>query len=288
MSQINFLFNWFWNDERDIAYLQSGWFPLRAPGRTRRCPPGARVASTGAGSIRRRSTRGAPASPGCRKTSTRARLHRQLEQQAGAGLACGRRRLELQLGPALRAARGPRPLRHRRPGEDRPAQARVDHGRRGHRGRPRPGGLAVAAARDRQPGRRRGSGASWSCSTPGSHAAPTGWTATGTTSTRTRPAVALMDAWWAPLVRAIYDPVLGSALVDRIRAINSFHQAPGPGGSAFFDGWYGYVEKDLRTLLRPAGARAATRAATAAAARCGRVAASSGDAGARCAAAGRS
>ena len=58
-----------------------------------------------------------------------------------------------------------------------------------------------------------------------------------------------MDAWWTPLVRAIYDPVLGEALVDRIRAINPFHQAPGPGGSAFFDGWYGYVEKDLRTLL---------------------------------------
>ena len=76
-----------------------------------------------------------------------------------------------------------------------------------------------------------------------------------------------MDAWWAPLVRAIYEPVLGTALVDRIRAINTFHQAPGPGGSAFFDGWYGYVEKDLRTLLAQAGPRAATRAATAAAAR---------------------
>ena len=32
MSTINFLFNWFYSDERDIAYLQSGWFPLRARG----------------------------------------------------------------------------------------------------------------------------------------------------------------------------------------------------------------------------------------------------------------
>ena len=26
-------------------------------------------------------------------------------------------------------------------------------------------------------------------------------------------------------------------------------QDPGPGGSAYLSGWYGYVEKDLRTLL---------------------------------------
>ncbi len=86
-------------------------------------------------------------------------------------------------------------------------------------------------------------------------------------------AVALMDAWWEPLVRGIYEPVLGSDLVERVRALLPFDDPPGPGGSAYFGGWYGYVEKDLRTLLgrRCAGA---TRAATAAAARCARAAAS--------------
>jgi hypothetical protein len=62
-------------------------------------------------------------------------------------------------------------------------------------------------------------------------------------------AVALMDAWWEPLIRGIYEPVLGRDLVSRIAALNGFHDAPGPGGSSFFNGWYGYVEKDLRGLL---------------------------------------
>jgi hypothetical protein len=42
---------------------------------------------------------------------------------------------------------------------------------------------------------------------------------------------------------------LGGSLFERIAALNQVHQEPGPGGSAFFDGWYGYVEKDLRSLL---------------------------------------
>ena len=62
-------------------------------------------------------------------------------------------------------------------------------------------------------------------------------------------AVALMDAWWEPLMRGIYEPVLGQGPAERVRALLPFHDPPGPGGSAFFGGWYGYVEKDLRTLL---------------------------------------
>ena len=63
------------------------------------------------------------------------------------------------------------------------------------------------------------------------------------------PAVALMDAWWDQLMRDMFTPALGTDLVERIRAMNPFVQLPGPGGSAFFDGWMGYVDKDLRSLL---------------------------------------
>ena len=69
---INFLFNWFWNDEQDIAYLQSGWFPLRAPG----TDPSLPTWGTGrfdwrgfnAGELHLAEGR---RSAGCRRTSTR-------------------------------------------------------------------------------------------------------------------------------------------------------------------------------------------------------------------------
>ena len=43
-------------------------------------------------------------------------------------------------------------------------------------------------------------------------------------------------------------PVLGP-LTDRLASLMEMDDAPNPGGSAYIDGWYGYVEKDLRTLM---------------------------------------
>ncbi|MEA2421127.1 MAG: hypothetical protein QOF55_226, partial [Thermoleophilaceae bacterium] len=64
-------------------------------------------------------------------------------------------------------------------------------------------------------------------------------------------AVALMDAWWEPLMRGIFQPALGEPLVNRIAEINPFSQTPGTEnqGSSFFSGWHGYADKDLRALL---------------------------------------
>ncbi len=62
-------------------------------------------------------------------------------------------------------------------------------------------------------------------------------------------AVALMDAWWTPLVKRIYKPVLGDTLFERITAINPIDLLPTDGPDTFYSGWYGYVQKDLRTLL---------------------------------------
>ena len=61
------------------------------------------------------------------------------------------------------------------------------------------------------------------------------------------PAIALMDAWWPRLVRGIFEPALGSTLIDRIATINPI---PDRGTSTFFfDGWWNYVQKDLRRVL---------------------------------------
>jgi acyl-homoserine lactone acylase PvdQ len=58
-------------------------------------------------------------------------------------------------------------------------------------------------------------------------------------------AVAIMDALWEPLIRAMYDPVLG----DAGRIPLGFDNAPGAGGSAYMDGWYGYLWTDLKMVL---------------------------------------
>ena len=59
-------------------------------------------------------------------------------------------------------------------------------------------------------------------------------------------AVGIMDDWWEPLIRAVYDPVLGDV---GARSALIFHNAPGSGGSAFQDGFYGQVWTDMSMLL---------------------------------------
>lgn len=56
--------------------------------------------------------------------------------------------------------------------------------------------------------------------------------------------VAIMDALWNPLLDAVFQPSLGPALnlLPDVR-----DDAAGPGGSAYLEGWYGQLEKDLRT-----------------------------------------
>jgi hypothetical protein len=54
-----------------------------------------------------------------------------------------------------------------------------------------------------------------------------------------------MDAWWERLIRAVYDPVVG----DAGRIPIGFDNAPGLQGSAYQDGFYGYLWTDLSMAL---------------------------------------
>lgn len=66
-------------------------------------------------------------------------------------------------------------------------------------------------------------------------------------------AVALMDAWWDGALDAIFGPTLGGALDDVPAGRDD---EPGPVGSAYIAGWYGQVHKDLRSVLgRPVQGR---------------------------------
>jgi acyl-homoserine lactone acylase PvdQ len=66
-------------------------------------------------------------------------------------------------------------------------------------------------------------------------------------------AIQIMDAWWPLLVRAEFEPVLGKGLFGAIAGMNELSNDPNNHGqhlgSAWQHGWYGYVIKDLRTLL---------------------------------------
>jgi acyl-homoserine lactone acylase PvdQ len=65
-------------------------------------------------------------------------------------------------------------------------------------------------------------------------------------------AIRIMDAWWPRWIDAQFKPVLGSALAVLQRTVdidNEPNTDGGHRGSAYQDGWYGYVRKDLRTVL---------------------------------------
>ncbi len=71
-------------------------------------------------------------------------------------------------------------------------------------------------------------------------------------------AVELMDAWWPKLVAAEFKPSLGDEAFERLAGMirTGDHTGGSPDAPDFFDGWWGYVSKDLRTLFgpRPKGA----------------------------------
>jgi acyl-homoserine lactone acylase PvdQ len=66
-------------------------------------------------------------------------------------------------------------------------------------------------------------------------------------------AIRILDAWWPRWLEAQFGPTLGSSLFESLTAMQSQDNSPNGGGdhhgSAYQGGWYGYAEKDLRTLL---------------------------------------
>jgi acyl-homoserine lactone acylase PvdQ len=75
-------------------------------------------------------------------------------------------------------------------------------------------------------------------------------------------AIRIMDAWWPLWVQGEFEPTLGQDLYKQTMDILQLSNDPNNNGdhlgSAYQDGWYGYVSKDLRTILK--GSAAAPRA----------------------------
>jgi acyl-homoserine lactone acylase PvdQ len=73
------------------------------------------------------------------------------------------------------------------------------------------------------------------------------------------PGAAITDASWRKIADAVMSPVLGPQL-NELASLIPRDQPPSPQGSAFITGWYGYVDKDLRTQLGlPVKGRFSTR-----------------------------
>jgi hypothetical protein len=68
-------------------------------------------------------------------------------------------------------------------------------------------------------------------------------------------AVRIIDAWWPLLVKSEFGPVLGASLLGQVESEFAINDEPGHGtngphlGSAFDVGFYGIVQKDLRSVL---------------------------------------
>jgi hypothetical protein len=58
-------------------------------------------------------------------------------------------------------------------------------------------------------------------------------------------AVAVMDAWFVPLVKAVFRPALGAAVDDGIRRPRSIDNVPSLTGGAYANGWYSQLVRDL-------------------------------------------
>jgi acyl-homoserine lactone acylase PvdQ len=249
MGKVNFAFNWFYADDRDVAYLQSGWYPRRARG----VDPDLPAWGTGEwdwqkfkrGTYRERIMpfRALPkdVSPSqgyiVNWNNKQARGWRSADDEWSFGSVNRSERLEDALRKRLRGGRKVDLVGLVKVME---SGATID-----------PRGQEIYPLLRRVIGRtgRRDVAPllqildSWRGG--GSHRRDLD----GDNVYDESPAVALIDAWWPRLLRASFEPVVGTRFMGEAQKINPFVKPPGPGGSAFGSGWWGYVDKDLRSLL---------------------------------------
>jgi acyl-homoserine lactone acylase PvdQ len=63
------------------------------------------------------------------------------------------------------------------------------------------------------------------------------------------PAIAVMDDWWPLIARGVFEPALGETVFEAIRDVHGFGSPPPDDGSAFGSGWWSEVHTDLRSLV---------------------------------------
>ena len=251
MSFVNFAFNWFYASDDQIAFLQSGWYPRRARGTDPYLP------AWGTGEW---DWRGFDPAQNLSERLPASALPKALDPKQGYLVnwnnkqAPGWRAADdnWTFGAIHRSLRLEDPLRHMLRGGRKvdltqltkimALGATIDV--RGQR---------VYPVLRRALGRRRGGER-----TRELLAALDAWVADGAHRRdldkdgvfEHSAAVALMDAWEEPLVRGIFEPVIGQKAVDAVARMNPIVDTPRFNkGSGFGQGWYTQVVKDLRRML---------------------------------------
>ena len=69
------------------------------------------------------------------------------------------------------------------------------------------------------------------------------------------PGAAVLDAAFKGIGEAVLGPVLGPELTSEFAAMAPIENAPSSSGSAYDEGWYGYISKDLQVRAGPARSR---------------------------------
>jgi acyl-homoserine lactone acylase PvdQ len=67
------------------------------------------------------------------------------------------------------------------------------------------------------------------------------------------PAIELMDAWWPKLLEGEFKPALGAKAYEKLEGMleTGSYTGGSPTEPSFDDGWWGYVDKDLRDVFGP-------------------------------------
>ena len=249
MRQINFAFNWFYADDRDIAWTLSGWYPKRAKGTHPDFP------AWGTG---RWDWQGFDTSDYSSKRVPVRRLPRSLNPRQGYLVNWNNKQ-----APGWRAADD-----YWNYGSIQRVTRLEDRIRAGIRGRRKldlaglTRAMQLGATTDLRGWElyrwlRRVTGRGNSDETRTAIAMLDAWKRAGShrrdvdgdNVVEHGPAIAVMDDWWPLLARDVFQPVLGEPAFEAIRDVHGFGSPPPDDGSAFGSGWWSEVHTDLRTLL---------------------------------------
>jgi acyl-homoserine lactone acylase PvdQ len=249
MRRVNFAFNWFYADDRDIAYTLSGWYPRRAQGTHPDFP------AWGSG---RWDWQGFDSTAHTAKWIPLSRLPRSLNPRQGYIVNWNNKQ-----APGWRAADDYWSYgsiqRVTRLGD------RVRAGVRGNRRLDLAGltrAMELGATTDLRgweiyPWLRRVTGRGNSPETRAAIRLLDRWVAAGSHRRDSNDdnvvehgaAIAVMDDWWPLIARGVFRPVVGEDAFEAIRDIHGFGSPPPDDGSAFGNGWWSEVHTDLRSLV---------------------------------------
>jgi acyl-homoserine lactone acylase PvdQ len=249
MRDINFAFNWFYADDRDIAWTLSGWYPKRAKGTHPDLPawgtgewdwqgfdgsdysskrmPATRLPNglnPGQGYLVNWNNKQAPGWRAADDYWNYGSIQRmtRLEDRVRRGIRGGRK---LNLAGLTRAME---------------LGATTDL-----RGWELYRWLRSVTRKGNSPETREATGLLDAWVRDGSHRRDLD----GDNALEHAAAIAVMDEWWPLIARGMFQPVLGRTVFDAIRDVHGFGSPPPDDGSAFGSGWWSEVHTDLRSLV---------------------------------------